>query len=437
MIAFSPISHGAAPDLVTKAILALGNRLPEDLGLLRSLITDEDLVSTLVGDSSVHESLRMLLEGDIPGGLQGLGDNEDLMTAVGNVLAQDEGLMERLEPLGITSAADIAKLGPTISNVFELADAVGSGDIRASIEALATFAAELPSGIREKMIDSVIGGLNLNPGLEALLGGVVDAMTNPEIAEAVGAAFAAFASGDPLEFIRKLGEAGTLISEQSPDLAISFLNALQFVPGPAGEFFSDPILNQGIVESGALGNFFEAVTLVASGDLAGAIGKLGDAIGSLISHGDPATIGPFDPLGMFGPEFGPYELPIGDQALDLIGRLVMQFVEAMPPQVKSFLQEQAGNAVASSGLQSIPVIGPVVGVVDAGVDLVNSISNGDSGLTIALNAADLAINAAGFFPPAQAALAPLRTLLGIAQGVNATVEFIGGISDFGEQFTGI
>ncbi|MGO1893309.1 MAG: hypothetical protein ACTH0Y_09080, partial [Luteimonas sp.] len=216
-----------------------------------------------------------------------------------------------------------------------------------------------------------------------------------------------------------------------------FLNALQHMPGPAGEFFSDPILNRGIVESGALGNLFEAVTLVASGDLGGAIGKLGDAIGALITHGDPATIGPFDPLGRFGPEFGPYELPIGEQSLDLIGRLVVQFVEAMPPKVKSFLQEQAGEAVASSGLKSIPVVGPVIGVVDAGSDLISDIRNGESGLTIALSAADLAINAAGFFPPAQAALGPLRTLLGVAQGVNATVEFIGGISDFGEQFTGM
>ncbi|MGO1893310.1 MAG: hypothetical protein ACTH0Y_09085, partial [Luteimonas sp.] len=206
---------GAAPDLVTKAILAIGNQLPEQFGLLRALMTDEALVSTLVGDSSVHESLRMLLEGDIPGGLQGLGDNEDLMTAVGNVLAQDEGLMQRLEPLGITTAEEISQLGPTISNVFELAEAVGAGDVRASIEAFANFASELPSGIRQKVLDNVIGGLDLNPALESLLGGVIDAMTNPEIAEAVGAAFAAFASGDPLEFVRKLGEAGALIADQS------------------------------------------------------------------------------------------------------------------------------------------------------------------------------------------------------------------------------
>src|SRR5690606_26413720 len=375
---------GAAPDLVTKAIIAIGEQLPanDQFGLLRALMTDETLVSTLAGDESVHESLKLLLEGDIPGGQQGLGDNEALLAAVADVLVKDEALMARLEPLGITTAADIAQLGPTVSNVFTLADAVASGDIGASIEALATLAKELPDGIRTKILDHLAEGLNLSPEIKSLLVGIVDAMTNPDIAQAVGEAIAAFVSGDPLEFVSKLGEAGALICEQSPDLAVSFLNALQYMPGPIGNFFSDPVLNEGIVKSGALGNFFDAVTLMADGDVAGAIGELGDAIGSLINYGDPATIGPWDPAGIFGPSFGPYELPFGDKSLDLIGRLVVQFIDAMPPKVKSFLERQAGEAVASTGLKSIPVIGPVIGVVDAGADLISDISNGESGLTI-------------------------------------------------------
>ena len=206
------------------------------------------------------------------------------MQAVANVLAKDPQLMARLEPLGIKTAADLAAIGPAIANVFEVADAIKSGNISDVIREFGEFGKSLPDGVRDKIIDSIADKFNLKPEFKELIKGALDAMSEPAVAQAIGDALKAFTSGNPGEFIKALANAGKTIADKAPGLAVTFLDVLGKLPGPVGKFFSDHELNEGIVYSGALSSFFDAVTKVANGDIGGAIGSLGDAIGLSLIH---------------------------------------------------------------------------------------------------------------------------------------------------------
>ena len=105
--------------------------------------------------------------------------------------------------------------------------------------------------------------------------------------------------------------------------------------------------------------------------------------------------------------------------------------------MKEFLEKKIASVVAKAGFRSIPVVGPAVGLVEDGVELVNDFKNHEDGLTTALDAASLMVNGASIFPPFQAAAQPLKVIIGIGEGLNETVQFVQEIQDFGEQFTGM
>jgi len=437
----------AAPDLATKAIVALAKKIPESpkTQLLRSMLTDPDLVKTLVSDKSLHASVAELFDPDtLTEGLKGIANDTTAMSAVAKVLVKDPALMKRLAPLGIKTADDIVEMGPALGDALDLGDAIGQGKISVSIQAFAQLAKDLPTDTRDlvisKLTDTVLGKLHVSPALKELLSGSLEAMADPKVSAAIGDAIEAFGSGNPVAFIKSLAEAGKAMPN---DLKVGFLDSLSHLPGSVGAFFSNHSLNVGIVQSGAMNHFFNAVEKLAGGDMAGALDELGDAITSLIGYGKKIQLGPYHVgvhvpfVGFVGHTFGPYHLPLSEEGLKLIGSMMTQFEKAMPPSVKTFIEEKASKAVASGGLKSIPEIGPAIGLAESGVSLAEDISGHKGGITIALDVANIVVNGAGLIPGASEITGPLTTLLGVAQAVNSTVSFVHGIDNFGQQFTGM
>ncbi|KRE89308.1 hypothetical protein ASG87_02905 [Frateuria sp. Soil773] len=417
----------AAPELVTKAINAAAGKLDADnpkTRLLRSILTDHDLVKTLIGDPSLRGSLGQLLEGKVSDGLRGIGNNATVMAQVGRVLAKDPDLMARLKPLGIVSADDIAQLGPAMADCVDLADAIKVGNIGDAIKSLGAAIKDLPDGTRNKLIDAIADKFKIKPELKELLKGSLEALSNPQVADALGQAFDAFGKGDPVAFVKALANVGETITKEAPDLAVGFLDTLKHLPGTVGKFFSNPDLNAAIVKSGSLPHIFAAVEKLAGGDVSGAISELGKSFTTLLGAGDHFSVAGVD-------------LPFGKEGLEAVGGLFKQFVECMPDKVKTKLEEKIATAVAGAGFKSIPFIGPLVGVVGAGKDLIGDISDHKDGLSIALDTANLVINGAGLIPGVSAFTGPLRTVLGVAQAVNDVAGFVGDMQDFGQQFTGM
>ncbi|PZR16627.1 MAG: hypothetical protein DI536_05565 [Archangium gephyra] len=427
---------GSAPDLVTKAVNTLARNLPD--GLAKTILTDPDTVKSFLTDPNLKGAATKLLSGDIGGAIRDAAavvtTDSPLLRNLAENIASDPKLSAKLKEIGIESADDIVQLGAAMGDVFNLVESLKTQNWGQAVKDLGAIAADIPDGMRTKLIDALGSKLNLKPEMRTLLSGVIDAMGDPEVRNAIGDAFQAFSTGNPVEWIKGLANAGEVIAKESPDLAIAFLDTLSHLPGSVGAFFGDHELNRQLVESGSLSHMFSAVEKLASGDVAGAIGEIGNAFGSLLSMGEKFEIGP---IGWGPAKWGPKELPIGAEGLEAVGRLMKQFIAALPPKVKSFLEEKMAKLVANTGFKSIPVVGPIVGVVDSGIDLVNSIKDGEDGLTIALDAASLVVNGASIFPPFQAATTPLKAILAVGEAANETVKFVQDMGDFGEQFTGM
>ncbi|MDP2271980.1 MAG: hypothetical protein Q8K32_14665 [Archangium sp.] len=429
---------GAAPELVTRAITTIAGKLPE--GLARTLLTDPATVKNFLTDPDVKDVASKLLNGDVTGALRELGEglrtgsDSPLIHDIAAAIIKDPKLSAKLKEFGIESADDIVSMGAVIGDTFELIDDLANQRWGEAIKGLGAIAADLPDGLRTKIIDTLGDKMGLSPELRTVLSGVVDAMGDPEVRDAIGDAFAAFKSGNPADWIKGLANAGRVIADQSPDLAISFLDTLSHLPGSVGAFFSDHELNESLVKSGSVEHIFTAVEKLAEGDVVGAVKELGNAFGSLLTMGDHFEVGPYGALGF---NWGPKELPIGKEGLEAVGRLMKQFVEALPAPVKEFLEKKIASVVAKAGFRSIPVVGPAIGLVEDGVELFNDFKNGEDGLTTAIDAASLVVNGASIFPPFQAAAQPLKVIIGIGEGLNETVQFVQEIQDFGEQFTGM
>lgn len=431
----------AAPDLATKLINKAAEKIPADnpkFGLVRSMLTDPNLVKDLVADKQLHGAVGDLLNGNISDGLKGIASDQKLMTDVSNVLAKDPGVMKKLSAIGIKNADDIAKLGPSIGDAVDAADAIQAGKWGDAIGSLGKFAKDLPTDVRDQLLGGLADKLHLKGDAKNLLIGAIDAAATPEIAQAVGDALGSFKDGNPAEFVQKLAHAGQVIADKDPKLAEGFLDSLSHLPGSVGKFFSSPDLNKAFVESGSMSHLFGAVEKMASGDIPGAVGELGSAITSLITQGDHFKLGPWSAKVMgVGPSFGPYELPFGEQGLKNVGLLMQQFVEAMPPKVKSFIEEKVAGVVAKAGFSSVPVIGPIVGLAQDGMSLYDDFKSNKSGIDKALDVASVVVDGASLVPGFNVGLAPLKTLIGVGKAVNDVAGMIGDARQFGKDFLGM
>jgi hypothetical protein len=431
----------SAPDLVTKAVNGVASKLPD--GLAKTILTDPKTVKDLLTNPDLSDAASKLFAGDAGGALkeaaQALaGKDSPLMKDIATDVMKDPALAAKLNTIGINNADDLVKLGGAIGDGFKLVDDLANKNWGQAVQDLGAVAKDIPQDMRDKLIDSIGTKLGLKPEMKEVLAGVVDAMSNPDVSKAIGDAFNAFKSGNPVDWIKGLAHAGEVIASQDKQLAVGFLDTLSHLPGSVGAFFSDHTLNQEMVDSGSMTHMFTAVEKVASGDIAGAVGELGSAFGSLLTMGKHFQVGEIkDPI--FGHTiWGPKELPIGEQGLDAVGRLMKQFVAAMPDKVKTFLEEKIASVVASTGFKSIPVVGPIAGMVDDGINLYKDFTDsGHNGLDTALDAASLVVDGASIFPPFEAAATPLKVIIGIGKGINDTVQFVQGIQDFGKEFTGM
>jgi hypothetical protein len=407
---------------------------------LKTMLTDKSLVATLVSNPQLQHSLGQFLNGDFKDGITGIANDQPVMSQVAGVLAKDPAVMKRLAPLGVTDAADIAQLGPALGDAVDLADDLADGtDIGTTIQDFGKLATALPSGARDKIIDKIVGTFHLSPELKDMISGSVEAIANPDVAKALGQAIKAFGSGNPIAFIQAVANVGKTVCTDAPDLAVGFMdNVLTKLPGSVGKFFDNHDLNEDLVQSGSMGDVFDALQQLAGGHVGDALDDLGGAIGKLITEGPHYQLGPWHiDLGIYTQTIGPYHLPFGQQGVEAVGDLVSQFEDALPPSVKNFMEEKAASAVASSGLDSIPVVGTAYGIYQSGSALLSDISNHKGGLAIGLDTANLVVNAADIIPGLDAVTEPLRALIGVGKAVDQTVQFIQNTANFSQEFAGM
>jgi hypothetical protein len=418
-----------SPEIVSTMINKVGERLKP--GLLKDILTDQNLVKELVSNKDLHSSIGQLFNGTPEGikeGLRGISANAPAMTAIAESLWKNDGLRTKLEKIGFESAEDLADAGSALDDIMTLKESIENKDFGGAIEAFGGVVNDLPDGLKDKIADKITKTMNLPPGLAdvVLQGG--EALTDPEVRGHLSEAVNAFTKGDVSGFIEALGATGETLATNHQDAAVGFLNLMGKLPGSVGRFFSDPTLNEGLVKSGAITEVFQATQKLATGDITGALGDLMQGVGKVIGYGDHFTIEP--PIWPHKPSV---DLPFGREGLELMGKMAAQFVEALPESVRTKIKTEIAETVARAGGAAIPG-GSIISAIGDGKDLWDEWNKDPKNWTsIGLKAAEVALDVAGTFGLG-GLVAPLRTVVGTVDTLHDAHTMISDARQFGEEF---
>jgi hypothetical protein len=416
----------AAPELVAHAVAKLAARLPSDpkFALAKSLLSNPKIVQDLVGSAKGRQALGKLASGDVVGALKGAAEVPGLLADVANVLAKNPAAAQGLKAIGVDTPEDIAKLGSGIVDALRLVEDVGKKSLGGAIQDLGMLAGDIPPGLADKLLARTLAKLGVPRTAQELLGGVLKAGRDPDVAGSLAKAVGDLEAENPRAFVQDLTQAQEAVLHKSPELAVGFLDSLGKIKAPIGRLFANHALNETLVKAGASGHVFQASQRLVDGDITGALGELGNGLGSLLAAGEPITVGGVVPL----------TLPIGREGLKASGQLVSQFVQALPPSVQRLIDEKVAAVIAKEGLASIPVAGPLLNAVRDGSALAADIRNRKDGLTIGLEAAELVVDGASVVPVLEPAVAPLRVLLAVGKAGNEIRAVVRDVKDFGKAF---
>jgi len=137
------------PDLIQKAILALGANLPSDGfgGVVKSLLTDKDFVSTLTQNPDVRAALGLLAQGNLAEGLRALAGNEAVARAALAALAKNPDVKAGLDKLGVGLDA-LAQGRAALPEAMNAVLAIGRGDLAGAFGHLQAAAEKAPELVK-------------------------------------------------------------------------------------------------------------------------------------------------------------------------------------------------------------------------------------------------------------------------------------------------
>jgi hypothetical protein len=212
----------AAPDLASQAFRGLANQLPESLGAVKSLLTNEAFVNELITNRDLHDQVGKLFnESTRMEGIRGLLGNDKARDAALHAIGTDPGVSASLERLGLTPA-DLVEAGQAAPHLFDAMKAFGEGNIEAGVTALGR-ATEAAPNLLDKIGQKVIA--QLPEGVRNAINSL--GLTPSELTQAARAlpdlirAGQALANNDPMAALKSLKDAAGKIPSSIVEKAIT------------------------------------------------------------------------------------------------------------------------------------------------------------------------------------------------------------------------
>jgi hypothetical protein len=387
------------PAVAAKMLGKIAGNIPNLPGPLKALLTDPKFMGELLNNPAARSALDKLMAGNPMDAARELLNNPEMRQATAEALFRDPATKKLFENLGIKTPEALAAMGKAAGDVMDAVQKIGQGDIRGAMQALGKAWGGLSAQQKADLISGLADHLKLPPGVRDALKLGAEVLGTPGVADALGKALEAVKKGDVGALGNALAEAGKLIAKSKPELAVSFLNSLQHLPGSLGKLFKDPKLNEAIVRSGAFDHLLDAMASLSNADLRGALGHLASAGQKLITDGEHFNIR------------GIGELPIGKQGMENMLRLMDRFWDALPSGVKHKLEAKMAQMAASLGLRSVPFLGNLVNLANLGMDAAalvkEMLRDNPDATTLFLQSLQVGVDVAGLVPGLNTMTAPL------------------------------
>ena len=410
-----------APQIIERSVAALAAKLPP--GAAREVLLHPPLVRTLLTDASLHGALADLLSGTAEGakrGLVAIGQNGSARTAAADALWKSDALRAGFEKLGFVSAADLAGAGRAFYSAIQVHDYAAAGQYGLAVQSFFDLTQDLPDAVTQRLARSLTETLHLPPGLADVVLHGGHAFSDPEIRRAFADAVSAWKAGDTKGFLRDLGRTGELLAVRQPSAATAFLNFMGNLPGGVGRFFQDPVLNEGLVRSGSVGEVFQAAQKLVDGDFEGAFRDMAESVGKLIGYGERLRI-------------AGRQLPLGREGLELMARLAKQFVAALPEKVKLKIETKAAELAARAGGAAIPG-GSLIAAAADGYDVYKELLRVPvDWIAVALKSSEVALDLAGTVGLGPV-VAPARLVVGAVDTLHDLKRFVDDLEGFRRSF---
>ena len=395
------------PKIAAKMIAGAVGNIKNLPGPIKALLTDPKLLDQLLTNPAAKGALDKLLSGNPMDAAKELLSNPAMRTAAAEALFRDPKTKALLQSWGIKDPKALADLGHAAGEVMDAVQKAAAGDYKGSLEALGKAWGSLSPQQKADLISGLADHLKLPPGLKHALQVGAEVLGTPGVADALGRAIQAAKDGKVGPLATALADAGKLIAQHKPELAVSFLNSLKHLPGSVGKLFADEKLNEAIVKSGAFPHLLDAMASLANKDLSGALKHMAQAGVKLATAGEHFKV----------PGVG--ELPVGKEGLENMGRLFGRLWDALPDGIKRKLEQKVAKLAASMGMKAIPGLGNVMALANLGMDgaaLVKELVSGNKDpTTLFLLCAQVGVDVASLFPGLNSIAAPLGTALAMMQ----------------------
>ncbi|MGI5863019.1 MAG: hypothetical protein ACOX6T_13290 [Myxococcales bacterium] len=139
--------------LAEKAVKGLAAKLPATgaAGILRSALTDAQVVHDLLTDSNFHSAIGKLVDGDIAGALQSLGKARNVRDHLIDALAKNPTVAAGLQKIGLT-ATDLKQAGDALPEIFGAVQDAAAGELQLALRHLGEAAKKAPSLVEKAII---------------------------------------------------------------------------------------------------------------------------------------------------------------------------------------------------------------------------------------------------------------------------------------------
>ncbi|WP_044197327.1 hypothetical protein, partial [Hyalangium minutum] len=153
---------GAAPEVVQQAIKGLAKQLPDSLGAVKSLLTDDAFVKELATNKDLHDQVGKLFNDSTRmEGLRGLLGNDKARDAALTALGNDPGVKAQLEKIGLTPQ-DLVQAGKAAPKLWDAFEKLQAGDVKGALtdfQKAVEASPDLSAKLGQKLLDKVPQGI--------------------------------------------------------------------------------------------------------------------------------------------------------------------------------------------------------------------------------------------------------------------------------------
>ncbi len=332
----------AAPDLATQALKGLANQLPENLGAVKTLLTNDAFLKELVTNKDLHDQVGKLFNDSTRmEGIRGLLGNDKARDAALHAIASDPGVKAGLDKMGLTPD-DLVEAGKAAPQLFDAMKSFGEGNIEAGVDALGK-AAEAAPNLLDKIGQKVIS--KLPEGVRNAINGL--GLTPSELAQSAKAlpdlirAGQAIAANDPQAALLNLKNAAGKIPSSIVEKAITTMASKLPDAGFAGmakSLLTDPSFVKELVNNKDLHASFEKMM---KGDFVNGLKEMlgNPAVRTAAANALASNKEIMDKLKPFGVQSGADIAALGGAVFDVLD--AAKSLAGNPPDVKAGMQSLA------------------------------------------------------------------------------------------------